>query len=98
MYNVTRKQNFERGINKTFYQKTHLDVASTTIYVLFVFNLKLNDESFPFIWKGLLELGRNTVKFSVLACLNTCSQSKYSCYTVCMVRKIAVSAGIYKNN
>lgn len=49
MYNVTRKQNFERGINNGFYQKTHLDVASTTIYVLFVFNLKLNDESFPFI-------------------------------------------------
>lgn len=49
MYNVTRKQHFESGIIKTFFQQTHLDVASTTIYVLFVFNLKLNDESFPFI-------------------------------------------------
>lgn len=51
--------------------RVKLDVSTPTVNVLFMFYCELDNQWFPFIAKGFFQLGRNSIEFSILRCLDT---------------------------
>lgn len=51
--------------------RVKLHVSTSTVDVLFVFYCELDNQGFPFIAKGFFQLGRNSIEFSILRCLDT---------------------------
>ena len=56
----------------------HLQVSSTTVNVLFVFDCELDDQRLVFVWEGL-ELARQTIEASILRTLKKWHISKDGC-------------------
>ena len=48
-----------------------LDVATTTVDVLFMFNCELDDKVFALVAEGVFKFGRQTIESGILASLDT---------------------------
>lgn len=60
--------------------RVKLNVSTSTVNVLFMFYCELDNQWFPFIAKGFFQLGRNSIEFSILGCLDTYKITTISIY------------------